>query len=363
MSEARGIGREVLVVYAVSVAICILLFLSQFAVPFIYQNSVALAAMVFIFLPLEVLRKRAIDPAVCGIHYQQLWRNVGWGLLVALCIFPLYLLGHHLWQTTVFDARFQPRRQSFHLFPREYDGVPRISPRDQGIFVWKSYEHAYLWVQQAKNTRAVVKIRGTGQLGAFQTMAPINGRFRLLKQPAVSVRRDGQRVTLVSSLARFGGRIGIDQLQRLQIDVEQSGELESPTFIGASRSRGPTAVDIQRSYGWLLYFILIQFVLVAVPEELFYRGYIQSRLAQLDRRTWRFLGAEIGHSLLYTSLLFALGHFLVDWNPARLAVFFPSLVFGWLRQRTGSIAAAAVFHALSNVLSELVARCYLVKLV
>ena len=33
----------------------------------------------------------------------------------------------------------------------------------------------------------------------------------------------------------------------------------------------------------------------------------------------------------------------------RLGTFFPGLFFGWLRQRTGSIAAPVVAHALSNL--------------
>jgi membrane protease YdiL (CAAX protease family) len=33
----------------------------------------------------------------------------------------------------------------------------------------------------------------------------------------------------------------------------------------------------------------------------------------------------------------------------RLAVFFPALLFGWLRARTGGIGASVVFHALCNL--------------
>jgi membrane protease YdiL (CAAX protease family) len=44
--------------------------------------------------------------------------------------------------------------------------------------------------------------------------------------------------------------------------------------------------------------------------------------------------------------------------PARLAVIFPSLVFGWLRARTGGIGASLTFHAMCNVLSEILGRAY-----
>ena len=66
----------------------------------------------------------------------------------------------------------------------------------------------------------------------------------------------------------------------------------------------------------------------------------------------RFLGAPIGRGLVVSSLLFALGHVAVVPNPQRLAVFFPALVFGWMRARTGSIVPGAVFHALCNLFAD-----------
>jgi membrane protease YdiL (CAAX protease family) len=98
--------------------------------------------------------------------------------------------------------------------------------------------------------------------------------------------------------------------------------------------------------------LLSQVLVVAVPEELFFRGYLMSRFEARWPSRRRLLGAAVGWPLLLSSLLFALGHFVVDLAPARLAVFFPALVFGWMRSRSGSIAPAAVFHALCNVLSE-----------
>ena len=101
-----------------------------------------------------------------------------------------------------------------------------------------------------------------------------------------------------------------------------------------------------------------QLVIIALPEEAFYRGYLQSRLD--DALPWRIrlLGASIGPSLLVGSIIFALGHFATIREPARLAVFFPSLAFGWLRARTGGIGAGVAFHATCNVFSELLGRGY-----
>ncbi|HMC95339.1 MAG TPA: CPBP family intramembrane glutamic endopeptidase [Polyangia bacterium] len=103
---------------------------------------------------------------------------------------------------------------------------------------------------------------------------------------------------------------------------------------------------------------LSQLVVVAIPEELFFRGYLMERLERVWAPTRRLAGAPVGLALVVSSALFALGHLLVVPNPQRLAVFFPALVFGWMRSRTGSIAAGATFHALCNVVSDVLHTGY-----
>jgi len=97
---------------------------------------------------------------------------------------------------------------------------------------------------------------------------------------------------------------------------------------------------------------LNQLIVVAIPEELFFRGYLLGRLEERWPSRARFLGAPVGRALLVSSALFALGHLIVVPSLPRLAVFFPALVFGWMRARTGSIAAGAAFHALCNLFSD-----------
>jgi len=91
-----------------------------------------------------------------------------------------------------------------------------------------------------------------------------------------------------------------------------------------------------------------QFLVVALPEELFYRGYMQSRLRDAwpgGRTLW---GARLGKAFWVTAVLFAVGH-LAEPHPWRLGVFFPALAFGWLREKTGTIVPGIIFHALSNL--------------
>jgi membrane protease YdiL (CAAX protease family) len=104
--------------------------------------------------------------------------------------------------------------------------------------------------------------------------------------------------------------------------------------------------------------VLGQLALIALPEEVFYRGYLQTRLDEAWTGRVRILGAPVGLSLVVTSAVFALGHLLTIHDAGRLAVFFPSLLFGWLRARTGGVGASIVFHASCNIFSATLLQAY-----
>jgi len=104
--------------------------------------------------------------------------------------------------------------------------------------------------------------------------------------------------------------------------------------------------------------IVGQLVVVALPEEAFFRGYLQSSLDSAWAPRWRVLGARLGPGWLVSAAIFAVGHLLTTPVPARLAMFFPALLFGFLRARTGGIGAGVVFHAMCNLFSATLQRGY-----
>lgn len=99
--------------------------------------------------------------------------------------------------------------------------------------------------------------------------------------------------------------------------------------------------------------VLDTLLVVALPEEVFYRGYLMSRLDDALPQRIRLFGAQVGPALLLQAVAFSLGHFLVDFVPARLLVFFPALAFGWLRARTGSLVGPIALHAASNAFMDI----------
>ena len=104
--------------------------------------------------------------------------------------------------------------------------------------------------------------------------------------------------------------------------------------------------------------LLGQALVVALPEEAFYRGYLLTNLARPAQRQLKLLGVPVGMNLVWSSALFAAGHYVTEPNPARLAVFFPALIFGWLRLRSAGIGASVVFHMLCNVFASLLGSGY-----
>jgi len=93
-------------------------------------------------------------------------------------------------------------------------------------------------------------------------------------------------------------------------------------------------------------FVLTQLLLVALPEEVFFRGYLQYKLGNNIK------------GIVIVSLLFALGHFVTlciggGYNIAvcsqAVLTFFPSLVMGYLYFRTKTLWASILFHFLANV--------------
>ncbi len=95
--------------------------------------------------------------------------------------------------------------------------------------------------------------------------------------------------------------------------------------------------------------VIDQFLVVALPEEFFYRGFIQTRLTDAWPDGRRVFGVRVGRAFFLTALLFALGH-LAIFQFWRLGVFFPALIFGWVRERTGTVIGAAIVHAVFNLM-------------
>jgi membrane protease YdiL (CAAX protease family) len=98
-------------------------------------------------------------------------------------------------------------------------------------------------------------------------------------------------------------------------------------------------------------------------EEIFYRGYIQSRIDEASGWRGRALGFEFGAGLFVSAVLFGVLHALntVDYFHGRfdfgwsggVQATVEGLFFGCVRAKTGSVWTGAVLHGLGDVLVRL----------
>lgn len=82
-----------------------------------------------------------------------------------------------------------------------------------------------------------------------------------------------------------------------------------------------------------------------VLEEIVFRGFIQDFLQR--RMQHRRLGV-LSHANIITSLVFTALHFLSHPPLWAVAVFVPSLVFGYFKDRTGALGAPIMLHVFYN---------------
>ena len=105
--------------------------------------------------------------------------------------------------------------------------------------------------------------------------------------------------------------------------------------------------------------IFYQLLLIALPEEFYFRGYVQPALNAVFKPRWNILGVQLGWSWILTAVIFAIAHSIITYQWWHFAIFFPGLVFGWLKERTGALTAPIFFHAASNIIMNWFARSYI----
>jgi membrane protease YdiL (CAAX protease family) len=97
----------------------------------------------------------------------------------------------------------------------------------------------------------------------------------------------------------------------------------------------------------------VQWLVVGLPEELFFRGFLLKKLEARFPPRRRILGGGVGLALVLSAVAFALIHLPKEADPRALATLFPGLLFGWMRSATGSILASTITHGCSNILARL----------
>jgi len=110
--------------------------------------------------------------------------------------------------------------------------------------------------------------------------------------------------------------------------------------------------SIQNSDPWWLFGDLPAFGMLVLfyplIEELSFRGVIQGSLSQRSSLDRQVIGLSLANIL--TSVLFVLMHFVHHPPVWALLVFFPSLVFGYFKDRFSSMIPSIILHSFYNLL-------------
>jgi len=101
----------------------------------------------------------------------------------------------------------------------------------------------------------------------------------------------------------------------------------------------------QEQVSWLLLASLILWQ--PLVEEVLFRGVLQGALLRSPRGIRRIAGLTVAN--IATSIAFVLVHLVHQPVPWALGVFLPSLLFGLVRERSGSLWPPLLMHVLFNL--------------
>ena len=343
--HSKGQKKELVLVYIATLLVTGGMALAQGSIGWLRGYLVVAAAAVFIFLPMELLYRQGIDPQTLGIRWDGIARSLRHVIFVSLLVFPIYLVGFHVWQTQWLNAELNIDDAKFDHWPMDVQDAPKLKKPDTGE-VWVYAYRDTFWVRWALNQDQTFSahVSGHGKL------KPKVGRATVL---------DGQ----LNYERKGSGHLRFEaEGSKIKIELKADGKTIPPNQIRlgtALNAAEKNPLHLDRSLWWFINLVLVQLLLVALPEELFYRGYFQSKLDGLIGRDVKVLGVYCNPtSIILTSALFAIGHIITVPSPQRLAVFFPSLLFGWMRRATGSILAPLIFHAACNLIVTAASQFY-----
>jgi membrane protease YdiL (CAAX protease family) len=100
--------------------------------------------------------------------------------------------------------------------------------------------------------------------------------------------------------------------------------------------------------------MLVLVILYPVVEEISFRGFLQSMLSNQESLQKSF--GIITLSNIITTLAFVTIHFIYNPPQKALMIFFPSLVFGYFKDRCHSVIPSIVLHVIYNFLFLLLNR-------
>lgn len=368
-------------IFSLYTIILVVTLLSGLIDGFLGGIALLLVSLSFIYLPIEYLQYHKEPLDLFALHDGGFGHPQGYGHaikragLMALIVFPFYTLGYGVWH------HFQGHRVHWTIdsctrWSEDLRDEPVSTAVEPGeILVYAIQNHLYFhWHFLANDQQIEFKLNGIRKdqikrLGSNQNLKITQEAIDQSEPQSTAVRikniqiqpTKNQKLAHIKSDKNAKGwayfeynhpaidlKILINGKE--MIEEDQHGH---QVYTGALRKSANGYIQEEKSFHWFWQIFLIQLFLVAFPEEIFYRGYLQSRLDQIIGKDQKVFGIDLNlASIVLCSVLFAIAHLVTIPNLARLSVFFPSLLFGWMRRADQSVVPVAIFHALCNLFSQ-----------
>jgi hypothetical protein len=347
-----GLGREVAIALSVLFSATFVLLGLELIVPEVAGVTQPILACMLLFIPVLVLRHKPLKVEDLGTTMGPVSLMLKNSLFALLIVFPVFIGGFHIFQTQFLGAEplWDPAELSRWNQELEHAPSAPCQTSEKGPIAW--IDRHGLWVMGP--TQSTLSLKGEKLPNtARRVSCSVQGNARAGTPVA---RQNG---TLNAGLHLRGLLIRLDAIDSFHFTLRLNDETLAGDSIRLGRYGEPAeSIEAAKTPWWMLVYFIIHLGLIALPEEWFFRGYLQGRLDQIWGKPRRFLGVEFGWGLIASAAAFAALHPILIPGFHRLLVFFPALFFGWLRARTGNIGAAVVVHALSNLLLAVISRMY-----
>lgn len=362
--SARDIWREVIGAGVLVFGLVLAASLLAGVIPFVSRSLYVIVAAIFLYLPWWWIDEHLdYDLEDFGLSTERLWRNVGWGALLSVLTLIPFAVGFWWWETKWVGHSFEFQTSNYLQWAPEWEGEPQEWGRETGVWVWTRDASVNIGARAADREPLLL------QVSADRSFRPrVSGPASVEHLGGTSESENGHRWRITVQPRQTRARIQITPSSPGTADYPTSIKIRAiqpkalPIRAGPGGERVDGGFSLDRGLKWLWLWLMTQVFFIALPEEFFYRGYFQTRVRHALEQGRREAGDApetrswwgISEENLIASLVFGLGHLLIPIGgqilATRITVAFPAILFGWLRDKTGTITASVVYHAACNMM-------------
>ncbi|MBR57083.1 MAG: hypothetical protein CMH54_03395 [Myxococcales bacterium] len=310
------------------------------------------SALVMIVLPW------ALDPREPGPRFTlRLRQDLGLLFLCWVVIFPPFVLGFHGWHQFVTTPAPSPvfsvdRIKQFNpdLALHGWQPLTTRTSKTEEVRVWDGGKNLFVYKPSSS---------GTAELGlSIDAPSPLEDRLKyyVVKDPKTFLPQPIPKPPIETIALKPGDAylIDVQGLSSLRLENQGSESIVIQSGLKSWPLKAGESKEVPRDLWWIPLFLIVHILAVALPEEYFFRGFIQKKLTP-HLGTIRVPGIrlEFSWAVVVAAGLFALVHLATIPSPTRLSVFFAGILFGILYERTDSLTVPILLHATSNLLLSL----------